>query len=656
VKSTALASALFIAALGMAPPIAAQAGTLQLNPVLHVGGNLPVPQNVDYPYGALKIHVDATDIDHRIFEVHETIPVKAGSPVFLLYPSWIPGIHQPYTLIKNVSGLVIKGNGKVIEWKRDMYDVRAFQVDVPDGVTSLDVGFKFLSSQGSGQGPIRMTPEMLEFRWDQVSLYPAGYFTNRIQSVASVTLPAGWQYGSALEEASRSGNTYTFKPIDYMNLVDSPLLAGKYFKRLDLTSAKSPPVHMDIVADEPKDLEVKPEQLKALKNVVVQMGKLYGAYHFNHYDFLFWLSDKMSGEGLEHHRSSEDGTGADFFTKWDAAKSDKPRDLLTHEFNHSWDGKYRRAADHAIPNFNVVMGDSLLWVYEGQTQFYGNVIAVRSGLENKDTGFAKLAGVAARYDMDRPGFRTWRNIQDTTNDPTIAHRTPLPYRNYQGSEDYYSAGQMIWLAVDGKLRQLSHNKHDLDDFARAFYGMDPGAWDINTFTFEDVVDTLDKIVPYDWKSFLRTRLDGHGNLADSLELEGWKLVYKDKPSKAAKAIMAAYSKRSHGGYADFTYTLGFSGSGNGELRDVRWDSPAFKAGLAPGMTIVAVNGTEFSPDVMKQAVKDAKGSQQPIKLLVKDFNEYKTIDVDYHDGLKYPDLERIKGTPDYLSQLYAPKK
>lgn len=651
-KKTLFASALLAAALGMVPLAAVQAGTVQLNPTLHIGGNLPVPQDVQYP-GTMKIHVDATDFDHRIFQVQETIPVKAGSSIYLLYPSWIPGIHEPYSPIKEVAGLIIKGNGKTIAWKRSEYDVRAFHVDVPDGVSSLDVSFQFLSPQKHSQGRIIMTPQMLNLSWNKVSLYPAGYFTKRIKTIPSVTLPKGWKFGTALEVASHQGNTYTFKPIDYMNLVDSPMYAGKHFKRLDLTSKKSPPVHMDIVADAPKDLKIKPDQLKALKNIVVQMGKLYGAFHFNHYDFLFSLSDKMSGEGLEHSRSSEDGTGADFFTSWDLST---PRDLLTHEFNHSWDGKYRRAADHATPNFNVVMGDSLLWVYEGQTQFYGNVIAVRAGLENKDTGFAKLASVAATYDMNRPGFRTWRNLQDTTNDPTITHRTSLPYHNYQGAEDYYSGGQLLWLAVDGKMRQLSRNKHDLDDFAHGFFGMNPGAWDINTFTYQDVVDALNKIVPYDWNSFLRKRLDGHGNLADGLKLEGWKLVYKNKRSKASKAMKAAYAKRYHGGYAGFTYTVGFSGSSSGKLRDVRWNSPAFKAGLAPSMKIVAVNDKAFSSDAMKQAIKDAKGNDKPIKLMVKNFDQYKTLEVDYHGGLKYPQLERIKGAPDYLSQLYAPKK
>jgi predicted metalloprotease with PDZ domain len=649
-KTKALASALLVAALGVAPFAAARQ-----TPSIHLtGSNQPAPEDAPYP-GALKIHVDATNIAQRIFEVHETVPVKAGSSIYLLYPAWIPGDHEPSGPIDKVAGLVIKANGKTIPWTRDKYNVYAIHVNVPADASSLDVAFQFLSAQDRDQGPIVMTPEMLDLSWNAVSLYPAGYDTDRIQTIPSVTLPAGWQFGSALEVAGRSGDTVTFKPIDYMNLVDSPIYAGKYFKRLDLTSKHSPPVHMDIVADEPKDLDVSDDALEALKNIVVQMDRLYGTFHFNHYDFLFSLSHKMSGKGLEHHRSSEDGTGPDYFTDWNLTT---PRDLLTHEFNHSWDGKYRRPADLSTPNFDVPMGDSLLWVYEGQTQFWGNVIAVRAGLENKDTGFALLARVAAGYDMNRPGLRSWRNVQDTTNDPVIAQRAPLPWRNYQGSEDYYSAGQLIWLAVDGKLRQLSHDKHDLDDFARAFFGVNPGAWNIDTYTFQDVVAGLDRIVPYDWASFLRERLDGHGDLADALEAEGWKLVYRDEESKAAKAVMASLRKNypKYAGGADFTYSVGFSGSSDGDLRDVRWDSPAFKAGLAPGMTIVAVNGTEFSPDVMKQAVKDAKGNDKPIKLLVKDFNEYRTLDVDYHGGLKYPDLERIKGTPDYLSQLYASKK
>jgi len=645
-KPTVLASALLVAMFGFAPLLAqaSPSDTATVPQDQSRSDNVPPPQNIPYP-GTMTVSVNATDLDHRIMTVHETIPVKAG-PMYLLYPAWIPGDHEPSGPIRKVAGLMIHANGQKLIWTRDKYNVFAFHIDVPSGVSSIDVDFQFLSSQKPDEGSIRMTPEMLDLSWSKVSIYPAGYYAHQIQVIPSVTLPAGWQFGSALEMASHSGNTTTFKPIDYMNLVDSPIFAGKNFVRLDLAPGAKQPVHMDIVGDTPEDIKTTPEQVKALRNIVTQMYKLYGAFHFNHYDFLFSLSDKMSGKGLEHHRSSEDGTHADFFTKWNLKT---PHDLLTHEFNHSWDGKYRRPADLWTPNFNVPMGGSLLWVYEGQTQFWGNVVAVRAGLESKDTGLDKLAYVAASYDMDRPGMLTWRNIQDTTNDPVIAQRAPLPYRNYQMSEDYYSGGQMIWLAVDAKLRALSHDKHSLDDFARAFFGMDNGAWNINTYTFADVVSALDKIAPYDWKTFLRTRLDGHEKITDGIAAEGWKLVYTDKPSDIADVL----AKRYHA--IDFTYSAGFSATDKGGLRDVRWDGPAFKAGLAPGMTIVAVDGKDFSADNMKQAITEAKDGSAPITLLVKNFDEFKTLHVDYHGGLKYPHLVRVDGKPDYLSQLYAPK-
>ena len=648
-KTTVLA-ALLAATFGLAP-LAAHADpsdTATVPQDQSRSDNVPPPQNIPYP-GSMKIDVNATDTDHRIFSVHETIPVKPG-PMYLLYPQWIPGDHEPSGPIDKVAGLMIHANGKVLPWQRDKYNVYAFHIDVPAGVSSIDVDFQFLSSQNRREGPIRMTPEMLDLAWSKVTMYPAGYYARQIMTEPSLTLPAGWKLGSALRVQSQQGDTYTFKPIDYVDLVDSPVIAGKYFKRLDLDpGSKLPSIHMDIIADAAKDLVVSPEALKALRNIPAQYHQLYGTFHFNHYDFLFWLSDKMSGKGLEHHRSSEDGTGADFFTKWSL---DKPHDLLTHEFNHSWDGKYRRPADLWTPNFNVPMGGSLLWVYEGQTQFWGNVMAVRTGLENTKTGLAKLAYTAATYDMGRPGLLSWRSVQDTTNDPVIAQRAPLPYRNYQGSEDYYSAGQMIWLAVDAKLRALSHDKRSLDNFASAFFGVDPGAWNINTYNFDAIVSGLNKIESHDWATFLRTRLDGHQKVTDGIAAEGWKLVYTDKPSSIIKALMAEHHM--HG--ADLTYSVGFSTSGKGNLRDVRWDGPAYKAGLSPGMTIVAVNGRDFNAGAMEQAVKDAKDNTTPITLLVKNFNEYKTLQIDYHGGLKYPHLVRVEGTPDYLSQLYAPMK
>ncbi|MFK2877909.1 M61 family metallopeptidase [Rhodanobacter hydrolyticus] len=619
------------------------AGAIGLVSLNVLADDVPPPKDVAYP-GTLQISVDATDLAHRIFRVHEVIPAQAGA-LTLLYPQWLPGNHSPSGPIDKFAGLVVKANGQVIPWTRDPLNVYAFHVDVPQGASNVEVDFQYLTPQNSRQGRVVMTPEMLDLQWNANTVYPAGYYTRQIKVDASAKFPAGWQFGTALETASHDGDTVHFKTTTFNTLVDSPIYAGKYFKRLDLDPGAKAGVHMDIVADDPKYLEIKPEQEKPFHNLVQQMYKLYGAHHYEHYDFLVSLSDKMGGEGLEHHQSSEDGTGADFFSAWE--KNALGRDLFSHEYNHSWDGKYRRPADLWTPNFNVPMQDSLLWVYEGQTQFWGQVMASRSGLWNDEQAHDMWAYVAATYDKGRPGLASWRNVQDTTNDPIIAQRAPLPYRNYQSSEDYYSAGQLIWLDVDGKLRELSGGKKSIDNFAKSFFGMDNGSFVTNTYTFDDVVKTLNDVQPYDWAKYLRERLDGHGPLIGGFEAHGWKLVYTDKPSAAVKAIEA----RRH--FADLTYSLGVSVGKGGQIADVLWDGPAFKAGLAPSMTIVAINGRDFDPDDLKDAVTAAaKDKNQSIELLVKDFDQYKTIRIDYHDGLKYPHLVRDTSKPDTLGTLF----
>ncbi|QNH13501.1 tetratricopeptide repeat protein [Xanthomonas sp. SI] len=599
------------------------------------------PQDVPFA-GTLKIDVDATDLAHRIFRVRTTMPATPG-PMTLLYPQWIPGNHSPTGPIDKLAGLVIKANGQVLPWKRDQFDVYAFKVEVPQGASEIVAEYQFLSSQGDGQGRVMMTPELLNLQWNTTALYPAGYYARNIKAQASVTLPPGWSYATALETATRVGDTVTFKPIDFDDLVDSPMFAGKYYKRIALDAGGKAPVYLNVFADEAKSLEAKPEQIKAHAALVQQMDKLYGARHFDHYEFLLALTEKLGGIGLEHHRSSENSGPLNYFTEWD--KSWDRRDLLPHEFNHSWNGKYRRGVDLATPNFNVPMGDSLLWLYEGQTQFWGEVLSARSGLWTQSQARDALADVAATYQRGRPGL-AWRALQDTTNDPTMSLRRPRAYRSYQMSEDYYSGGQMLWLETDAKLRELSGNKRSIDDFAKAFFGMHDGAWDVSPYTFEDIVATLDGVAKYDWATFLRSRVDGHGSLVGGIEASGWKLVYSDQPNEAIKTYEA--TKKGVG----LTYSLGLSLDDKGSVQDVLWDGPAFDAGIIAGNSVVAVNGREFSADTIKEAITAAKGGTAPIELLVKRGNRYDTLRIAYHGGLQYPHLERIAGKPDRLSELY----
>ncbi|HWU49393.1 MAG TPA: peptidase M61 [Asticcacaulis sp.] len=615
--------------------------------------SIGAPQNIPYAAGTIKVAVDATDLDHRVFKIHETVPVDKAGDFVMMVPKWLPGHHSPGSDLTKIAGVIFKVDGKVIPWTRDVVDVYAFHLDLPEGAKEVTVDFDYLVATQSKVGAFRMTPDMLNLQWTFASMYPAGYYVSQIPVQASVTYPAGWQAGTALEVESQSGDTVTYKTTPYDVLIDSPIYAGRYFKRVDLDPNGPAPVHMDIVADKPEQLAITDDELAIHRNLVQQAYKLYGAHHYDHYDFLVSASDNLASNGLEHHRSSEDGVDPKYFTDWKTKWLG--RDLFSHEYTHSWNGKFRRPWDLWTPNYQVAMRDSLMWVYEGQTQYWGIMLAARSGLYSKDQALQILASTAAAYD-NLPG-REWRPLQDTTNDPIIAQRAPQGWRSYQRSEDYYNEGLLIWLDADTLIREKTNGKKSLDDFAKAFFGIDNGAWGEVTYNFNDVVNTLNSVYPYDWASFLRTRLDRTGEgkplgaPLDGLARGGYKLVYVETPSDFIKLIETERKMTT------FTYSLGVSvANSDGTISDVLWGSPAFNAGLAPGATLVAVNDKAYDPDGLKAAITAAKTGKDPIKLLVKVGDDYKTISLDYHDGLRYPVLQPIDAAPKLLDNILVAKK
>ena len=610
----------------------------------------PIAAPQDTPYaGTLKLAVDATDLDRKIWNVTTTIPVsKAGDFVFL-YPQWVPGGHSPRNDLDKLAGLVVTANGKTIPWKRDVVSVHAFHVDVPAGVSEIQVSYQFLTAVEGRVGRIEVTPEMLNLQWMQVTMYPAGYYTRQIPIEASVKLPEGWKLATALETASAAGQTTTFKPTTVETLVDSPIFAGKYFKSVDLDPKGPAPVRLNMVADSPELLEAKEEHIQVHKDLVQQAYKVFGSHHYDHYDFLVALSDKIGGIGLEHHRSSENRVTPKYFTEWD--KSFVGRDLLSHEFTHSWNGKFRRGADLFTPNLNVPMRDSLMWVYEGQTQYWGQVLAARSGLVTKQQALDSLAMTAALYDNRRG--RDWRPVQDTTNDPIIASRKPLSWLSWQRSEDYYSEGLLVWMDADTLIREKTGGKKSLDDFAKTFFGVDNGSYVVRTYVFEDVVAGLNSVYAYDWATFLKTRIEEVQEKAplDGLARGGYKLVYADTQTDFMK------SSETRAKNTALSYSLGLTVGSDGVLTDVQWGGPAFKAGLTQGLTIVAVNGESFDGDKLKAATTAAVKPENPlVELLIKDGSRYKMVKLDYRGGLRYPRLEKIAGTPARLDDILTPRK
>jgi len=638
----------FAAALCVAGPLAAEPSPGPQP--LPMPAPIATPRDVAYPAGTLKLEVDATDIERRIFRIRQTIPIAGGGPVTLLYPQWVPGGHSPRNALHNMAGLVVKANGKVVPWTRDPVQVFAFHLTPPADARSLEVEFQYLSPTAGDQGRVVMTPEMLNAQWLNLAFYPAGYFTRRIQIDAAIKLPEGWGYGTALETKGVEQGWTRFKTVDFDTLMDSPMFAGRYFKRYALDTSGKSPVRLNIVADRPELLAATPEQIEKHRELVRQADKLYGARHFDHYDFLLALTNRMGGIGLEHHRSSENGTDPEYFIDW--AKKAPARNLLPHEYNHSWDGKYRRPADLWTPNFNVPMRDSLLWVYEGQDQYWGFVLGARAGLVTKQQTLDALAMTAALYSEGRPG-REWRTVEDTTNDPIIASRRPIPWTSWQRSEDYYSEGQLIWLDADTLIRERTGGKKSLDDFGRAFFGVNDGDWKQPlTYTFDDVVKTLNAVMPHDWATFLDTRARrvAPAYPLDGLARGGYRLVYADTPTDYWKDTEASRKN------IDFTYSLGLTLNREATITGVLWDSPAFKAGLTVGDKILAVNGIAYDTDRLKEVITAAKGGKEPITLIVKDGDHFKVTPLSYHGGLRYPRLERIEGKPDLLTKIYDPLK
>lgn len=606
----------------------------------------PIPTPRDQPYvGPIQITVDITDVQRRIITVHETIPVRQGA-LTLLYPEWLPGDHAPSGPIENFAGLVVKANDRPLNWVRDRVDVYAFHIQVPEAVNSIKVEFQYLCPEASSQGRVSMSNKLVDLSWTSTILYPGGYFSRRIEMDPTLIIPAGWKFASALEVESEESGHIRFKRTPLNTFADSPLYAGENYTRIDLTTGPDNIVHLNVFGDTPESVAMTPQLVQLHKNLAIQAQKLFASHHYNHYDFLFSLSDTVGEEGLEHHQSSEDGLKANYLTKWDEWVPE--RDLLAHEYTHSWNGKFRRPADLWTPNYSVPMQDDLLWVYEGLTQYWGYVLTARSGLRTAEETRDLIARVAANFAAS-PG-RDWRPLVDTTNQEIMSHRRRVPWVSWLRPEDYYTEGLLIWLDADTKIRELSGGKKSLDDFAKTFYGVENGSFVTDTYTFDDVVRGLNAVQPFDWDHFLKARVYEVRTEVpeEGITRGGYRLAYTDTAPDWLKKMDSDEVPDNYG------TGIGFSVDKDGILQNVWWNSPAFKAGMTSEMKITAVNGVAFKRDGLKQALLNAEKSSGPIHFLLKRGDRFETIDVDYHGGLRYPKLERVEGQTDLLDEVLAP--
>jgi len=597
----------------------------------------------------IQITADLSDAPRKLYHAEVDIPVAAG-PVTLTTPKWIPGNHRPTGPVDEITGVVFTANGKVLPWRRDDEDLYQFRVSVPAGVTTLHAHLDCIVTA-------RISQKLAVLEWEKLLLYPANTPVKEISIQPSVKVPAGWGVGTALtptdgyDPQHPKGGTTHFAATTVEQLEDSPIITGEFFHEFALAPEVTPKHYIDVVADSAEDSQLRPALLVELNNLVRETGAAYNSRHYNVYHFLLTLSDVAGGEGLEHGQSSDNGVGEKGFA--DPAHQLAESDLLSHEFTHSWNGKYRRPFNLYQDTFAKMQEGSLLWVYEGMTQYLGNVLAARSGLKSQEQYRDILAASAANLDY-KPG-REWRSTEDTAIAASILRGGNPAWSNWKRGQDYYQEGELFWLDADTTIRKLTDNKKSLTDFLHIFLakGGNTGPL-IVTYNRDELIADLNQVVKYDWATFMRDRVDAinpHADLA-GIEQGGYKLVYTDKPTRSSRTMAAAGGRRGAG--IDVWYSIGIRVTGDGTIGDVRWNGPADKTKLFPGQKIIAVNGNVFSGDALREAIKQAKGGTEAIHLILQGDTFVTTADLNYHDGERFPSLVRVDGTPDYLDEITKP--
>jgi predicted metalloprotease with PDZ domain len=587
----------------------------------------------------IQITADLSDAPRKLFHAEVDLPVTPG-PLTLTTPKWIPGEHAPNGPVAAITGVVFTANGETLVWRRDDVDLFQFHLTIPQGVTTLHAHLDCIVTGG-------VTPKLAALEWESLMLYPANTPVRDIPIQPSVKVPAGWGIGTALTPVSSGsypvpapGAVTQFAVTTVEQLQDSPIVAGQYFHEFALAPEITPKHYIDVVSDLPGDSNLHPAVLASISNLVREADALYGSHHYHVYHFLLTLSEMADEDGLEHGQSSDD------------AHELRNSDLLPHEFTHSWNGKYRRPVGLYQPDFATPQQGALLWVYEGMTQYLGNVLAARAGFETPAQYRDRLAESAAFLDYT-PG-REWRSTEDTAIAASVL-RGNSPWYNWRRGQDYYQEGQLLWLDADTLIRKLTQNHKSLGDFEKIFLGRGGNTGPlIVTYDFNELVQDLNAVVAYDWATFLHDRVDKinlHADLA-GIEQGGYKLVYKDKPTATQRTMAEAAGER-HAGM-DCWFSIGLSVSSDGSISDVRWNGPADKASLAPGEKIIAVNGQIFSKEALHAAIQSAKANTEPIHLIVQADSFVSMADIDYHDGERYPVLERVEGTPDYLDDITKP--
>jgi predicted metalloprotease with PDZ domain len=606
----------------------------------------------------LRIEVDARDLPRKL--LHSRIQLSCRPGVLgLWYPKWVPGTHAPCGPVQNVAGLVIEAaGGKVIPWKRDEVEPYRVECVIPAGVDTVTVRLDTICNE-----PAVLAAGYLSFgnrsvgviNWNTCVMYPEGLSSDQVSVDLRLRLPRDWKFASALRAYGKTINggksplvETAFQRVSLTELLDRPLIGGEHLRTIALETGKYPPALFHVVSESASALELSPKVVNLYSRVVQEAGALFELCHYDSFDFLVTCSDELGYLGLEHLRSSLNGV-----RERDLIDDSKRRgwvaNLIPHEYVHSWCGKFRRPAGMCVADFQTPERTKLLWVYEGLTEYLGEVLMVRSGLIDAKEYREMLAATISTL-SHREG-RRWRPLEDTAVASHLLRGSSANWNELRREQDYYYEGALLWLEVDAIIREKTGGKSSLDDFCRKFFGANESKTDVVPYELSDVVTALRGVVVFDWEGFFKRRVT---ETQESLPMDvvsrcGYRLGYSREPSGYLKFLQEG---RANGAISALD-SLGVSFAVDGRVLTVVPGMAGDRAKLAPGMKVIGVNGKTFGRQRLVDALADSVAKRK-VELLLIEGDEFRTVVIDYGDGLRYLELVRDSMKPDLLEAILTP--
>jgi predicted metalloprotease with PDZ domain len=606
-----------------------------------------------------EVDIDATEMSRRLLMATWHIPLEEslsseGGVLRLWYPKWVQGAHAPGGPVQNVAGIEIENGSKTsLAWRRTPGEVHQIQVTIPPETPEIEIRLRYICNQSSpnSHGLDSFGSESLGvISPNTVTLYPDGIRLDAWRVKVKLKLPDGWKFATSLlpvETGADASGATQFCPVTLEELIDSPILAGRHVSTYDLVEANvsAPPHRLHVFSEVETATRIHDEVLARLRRVVTQASGMFGSHPFPAFDVLVATTNVLARNGLEHRKSSLNVIPLGCLDHPEHLK-DWDRMLIPHEYVHTWCGKYRRPQGMITPDAHTPYDTELLWVYEGLTQYLGELLEVRSGLATADQ-YRWMILQRLRWARLQQG-RQWRPLSDTAAASHLLRAGSPAWGHLRRDQDYYHEGALLWLEADVFIRQATNGKRSLDDFCQAFFSStDPNARSLG-YEREDVINALHNVAPRDWDGWVRRHIEqpsARGPLSVAADL-GYLVQFANRSPEGPQDARIDY--------LDARDSLGASFRADGTIESVLLETPADRAGLAPEMRVVGVGDFLWSRERFQEALESTPVVGE-LRLLVAANDRLVSRKIEYDGGPRYFTLIRDEKKPDVLARILEPK-